>query len=57
MSDTVVGSEGMTVNKTKLLLLWSSHFDAGKTDNKQESTPLHLGCGRNSRDGSVVGMD
>lgn len=34
--NSVLGAEGLTVNKTKALLLWSLYFNAGKTDNKQE---------------------
>lgn len=54
MPDSVLGAEGMIVNKTKSLLLWSLYFNTGKTDNKQETS---LGCQRDSKEASVAGMD
>lgn len=52
--DSVLGAEGMIVNKTKSLLLWSLYFNTGKTDNKQETS---LGCQRDSKEASGAGMD
>lgn len=52
--ESVLGAEGVIVNKTKSLLLWSLYFNAGKTDNKQETS---LGCWRDSKEASVAGMD
>lgn len=51
--NSVLGAEGMTVNKTKSLVLWSLRFNAGKTDDKQETS---LGCWRVSKAVNVAGM-